>query len=92
MQGDAATIAALFAVDPAGLGGVALRAPACAERDAWLALLRTLLPAASPMRRVPLNTGDTALLGGLDLGATLQAGRGRAHDGRRGSALWQRAR
>jgi magnesium chelatase subunit D len=75
MQGDAATIAALFAVDPAGLGGVALRAPACAARDDWLALLRTLLPATSPMRRVPLNTGDTALLGGLDLGATLQAGR-----------------
>jgi magnesium chelatase subunit D len=75
MQGDAATIAALFAVDPAGLGGVALRAPACAARDDWLALLRTLLPAASPMRRVPLNIGDTALLGGLDLGATLQAGR-----------------
>ncbi len=75
MQGDVATIAALFAVDPAGLGGVALRAPACAARDDWLALLRTLLPAASPMRRVPLNTGDTALLGGLDLGATLQAGR-----------------
>ena len=75
MQGDCATIAALFAVDPAGLGGVALRAPACAARDEWLALLRTLLPAESPMRRVPLNTGDTALLGGLDLGATLQAGR-----------------
>ena len=75
MQGDAATIAALFAVDPAGLGGVALRAPACAARDDWLALLRTLLPVTSPMRRVPLNTGDTALLGGLDLGATLQAGR-----------------
>ena len=75
MQGDAATIAALFAVDPAGLGGVALRAPACAARDEWLALLRTLLPPESPFRRVPLNTGDTALLGGLDLGATLQAGR-----------------
>ncbi|MBJ7469477.1 MAG: magnesium chelatase ATPase subunit D, partial [Rhodoferax sp.] len=75
MQGDAATIAALFAVDPAGLGGVALRAPACAARDEWLALLRTLLPSESPFRRVPLNTGDTALLGGLDLGATLQAGR-----------------
>ena len=75
MQGDAATIAALFAVDPAGLGGVALRAPACAARDEWLSLLRTLLPAESPFRRVPLNTGDTALLGGLDLGATLQAGR-----------------
>ena len=75
MQGDAATIAALFAVDPAGLGGVALRAPACAARDDWLALLRTLLPSESPFRRVPLNTGDTALLGGLDLGATLQSGR-----------------
>ena len=75
MQGDAATIAALFAVDPAGLGGVALRAPPCAARDEWLALLRTLLPSESPFRRVPLNTGDTALLGGLDLGATLQSGR-----------------
>ncbi len=75
MQGDAATIAALFAVDPAGLGGVALRAPACAARDDWLALLRALLPSENPLRRVPLNTGDTALLGGLDLGATLQAGR-----------------
>ncbi len=75
MRGDAATIAALFAVDPAGLGGVALRAPACAARDEWLALLHTLLPAESPFRRVPLNTGDTALLGGLDLGATLQASR-----------------
>jgi magnesium chelatase subunit D len=75
MQGDTATIAALFAVDPSGLGGVALRAPACAARDDWLALLRALLPPLTPFRRVPLNTGDTALLGGLDLGATLQAGR-----------------
>jgi magnesium chelatase subunit D len=75
MQGEAATIAALLAVDPVGLGGVALRAPACAERDAWLALLRDLLPPGTPLRRVPLNISDTALLGGLDLGATLQAGR-----------------
>ncbi len=75
MQGDAATIAALFAVDPAGLGGVVLRAPACSAREDWLALLRALLPPKTPVRRVPLNTGDTALLGGLDLGATLQAGR-----------------
>ena len=75
MQGEAATIAALLAVDPVGLGGVALRAPACAERDAWLALLGDLLPRGTPLRRVPLNISDTALLGGLDLGATLQAGR-----------------
>ena len=75
MQGDAATIAALFAVDPAGLGGVALRSPACDNRDQWLALLKSLLPAQTPLRRVPLNINDTALLGGLDLGATLQAGK-----------------
>ena len=75
MQGDAATIAALFAVDPVGLGGVALRSPACENRDQWLALLKSLLPAQTPLRRVPLNINDTALLGGLDLGATLQAGK-----------------
>jgi magnesium chelatase subunit D len=75
MQGDATTIAALFAVDPVGLGGVALRSPACENRDQWLALLKSLLPAQTPLRRVPLNINDTALLGGLDLGATLQAGK-----------------
>jgi magnesium chelatase subunit D len=75
MQGDAATIAALFAVDPVGLGGVALRSPACDQRDQWLALLKNLLPEQTPVRRVPLNINDTALLGGLDLGATLQAGK-----------------
>ena len=68
-------VAALFAVDPCGLGGVALRASAGAQRDEWLALLRQLLPATAPMRRIPLNINDTALLGGLDLGATLNAGR-----------------
>ena len=75
MQGDAATIAALFAVDPVGLGGVALRSPACDNRDQWLALLKSLLPTQIPLRRVPLNINDSALLGGLDLGATLQAGK-----------------
>ena len=68
-------IAALFAVDPVGLGGVALRAPACSARDDWLAMLRQLLPSSTPVRRIPLNINDAGLLGGLDLGATLQAGR-----------------
>ena len=74
-------VAALFAVDPSGLGGVALRAPAGAERDEWLALLKQLLPDATPMRRIPLNINDTALLGGLDLGATLSSGRPVAQQG-----------
>lgn len=72
---DAAVAAALFAVDPAGLGGVALRAAAGPVRDQWLALLRHLLPAGTPQRRIPLSTTDASLLGGLDLAATLQSGR-----------------
>ncbi|AOF85272.1 von Willebrand factor type A domain protein [Hydrogenophaga sp. RAC07] len=72
---DAALVAALLAVDPAGLGGVALRASAGPLRDAWLTLLRENLPASTPMHRVPLHATDSALLGGLDLAATLHAGR-----------------
>ena len=78
---DAAVAAALFAVDPAGLGGVALRAAAGPVRDQWLALLRHLLPPGTPQRRIPLNTTDASLLGGLDLAATLQCGRPVAQSG-----------
>jgi len=42
-------------------------------RDAWLAALTTALPVAP--RRVPITIGDDRLLGGLDLPATLRAGR-----------------
>ncbi len=66
--------AALFAVDT-DLGGVMLRAGAGPVRDAWLAALKDLLPANTPMCRVPLEIGDDRLLGGLDLAATLRAGR-----------------
>ncbi len=78
---DAALVAALLAVDPAGLGGVALRAAAGPLRDAWLTLLREGLPASTPMHRVPLHATDAALLGGLDLAATLHAGRPVAQQG-----------
>ena len=44
-------------------------------RDDWLALLKKLLPAGTPQRRIPLNINDAALLGGLDLASTLSAGR-----------------
>lgn len=71
----AAVVAALAAVDPAGLGGVGLRSPPGPARDAWLAHLRGLLPEGTPWRRVPLHVGADRLLGGLDLAATLQTGR-----------------
>lgn len=71
---DAAMAACLLAVDPAGLGGAVLRCRPGVERDRWLALLRTLLPEATPIRRLPPGIGDDALLGGLDLSATLARG------------------
>ncbi len=72
---DAALALAFFAIDPAGLGGVALRARTGPVRDAWLNLLRVLLPQNAPVRRLPLHAGDGRLIGGLDLAATLRAGR-----------------
>lgn len=75
------TVAALFAVDPQGLGGVVLRSAASQQRDDWLATLKHLLPPGTPQRRIPLHINDAALLGGLDLGATLNAGRPVAQQG-----------
>jgi magnesium chelatase subunit D len=75
LRADAAFAAALCAVDPVGLGGVALRASASPLRDAWLNLLKTLQPAGTPWLRLPHHATDAALLGGLDLAATLHAGR-----------------
>ena len=72
---DAACAAALFAVDPAGLGGVCLRSLVQPARGQWLEMLRDLLPAGDPMRRIPFNISDGRLLGGLDLTATLAANR-----------------
>ena len=70
---DAALAGLLLAIDPAGTGA-ALRAGAGPVRDQWLASLQ-LLTAGRPWRRLPLHIRDERLLGGLDLAATLQAGR-----------------
>jgi len=67
--------AAAFAVDPAGLGGVVLRALPGPVRSRWLALVEGLLPESVPWRHVPVHVADERLLGGLDLAATLAAGR-----------------
>jgi magnesium chelatase subunit D len=74
-RADAALAACLLAVDPRGLGGAVLRAWAGVERERWLALFRALLPETTPWRRLPPGIGDEALLGGLDLAATLGLGR-----------------
>lgn len=72
---DAALAAALCAVDPHRLGGVLLRARTGPVRDGWLALFKDLLPPDTPMRRLPIHVSEGRLLGGLDLVATLGAGK-----------------
>lgn len=72
---DACLAAALFAVDPAGSGGISVRALPGPVREIWMELLRELLPPELPFRRIPLHVADGRLLGGLDLAATLHAGR-----------------
>ncbi len=71
----------MLAVDPQGLGGAVLRAQAGPVRDAWLAAWRSLLPPDMPLLRLPHHISDDRLLGGLDLAATLAAGRPLAQAG-----------
>jgi magnesium chelatase subunit D len=78
---EACLVAALVAVDPAGLGGVSVRGGAGPARDRWLAGLREGLAANAPVRRAPLNIADDRLLGGLDLAASLSMGRAVAQRG-----------
>ncbi len=72
---DAVLAGLLVSIDPAGLGGVALRARVGPVRERWLATWRARLARDVPVRPVPLHVPDGRLLGGLDLTTTLRAGR-----------------
>ena len=72
---DAVTAAQLFAVDPVGTGGVVVRSRAGPVRERWMAMLRAVLPPLQPLKHLPLHIADGRLLGGLDLNATLRAGK-----------------
>ncbi len=78
---DALLAAVLLAIDPDRLNGAIIRAQPGPARDLWLATLKSLFPAEAPMRRVPALIDDERLLGGLDLAATLAAGRPVASQG-----------
>jgi magnesium chelatase subunit D len=70
-----ATLAlAAFALDPLGAGIVVRSGPGPA-RDAWLAHLSAALARGAPLKRIPAAISDDRLLGGLDVAATLKAGR-----------------
>ncbi len=71
--GQAATAAALLAIDPAGLQGLWLRARVGPARDRLVAALLPVLD--RPIARLPLTITDDQLFGGVDLSATLAAGK-----------------
>lgn len=75
---DGTLAAALLAVDPAGLGGAVVHAFPGPVRDRWLREFRHLCP--GNQRFLP-HQDDASLLGGLDVAATLQAGRPCLHAG-----------
>lgn len=70
-----ARAAALFALDPAGLGGLVARGRAGPGRDAFVAFALGLLPEGRPVRRAPTSISDDRLMGGIDIAATLRASR-----------------
>ena len=61
----------LLAVDPAGLGGLHLRARAGPVRDMFCAPLKAMFPNA---RRISPSISDLQLFGGVDVGETLTRG------------------
>jgi magnesium chelatase subunit D len=72
---DAGLAACLLAVDPFGLGGASVRSAYSLAFERFLKRLSSVLPGGAPFRRMPLQVADGRLFGGLDLAATLQAGR-----------------
>lgn len=62
----------LLAVDPAGLGGLHLRARAGPVRDQFCTPIKTLFPNS---RRIAPSISDLQLFGGVDIGETLTRGR-----------------
>ena len=74
-ENDAALAGLLFALDPHASGGVRLRGLHGADRRHWLDKVRSLGPADSPFRKVPVNVSEERLLGGLDFATTIAAGK-----------------
>jgi len=72
---EAIMAASLFAVDPVGLGGIAVRSKYGPVRDSLMDFLKSIVPGWAPFRKLPLYASDERLFGGLDLAATLAHGK-----------------
>ena len=77
---DAEWAAALIALTGETIGGIHLRSPPGPVRDYWLERVKQLSK-QNPIRKIPANIPEGRLLGGIDLGATLQHGRPIAETG-----------
>ncbi len=71
---DAALALHLFMANPALFGGIILRGDTPA-RDAMVAHARAAIEPHGPIAKIPVTIDSERLLGGLDLSATLAAGR-----------------
>jgi len=78
--GRARLAADAFGLAPLGCG-IIVRGHPGPVRDAWLKRLRAALPREAPLRRIPASITDDRLIGGLDIPATLKAGRPVAEKG-----------
>jgi magnesium chelatase subunit D len=72
---DAVLAAALFALDPVAMSGIVVTSRSGPVRDLWFETLTGFLAEGTKTRRIPGNTDVARLVGGLDLAATLRAGR-----------------
>lgn len=72
---DALTAMALVGLDPPAFGGVVVRAHAGPVRDGLMKVFQDLVPSEMPVRKMPSHIADERLLGGLDMAATLKAGK-----------------
>jgi magnesium chelatase subunit D len=72
---DAILAAALFAIDPIAMSGIVVKSRSGPVRDVWFATLQSFIGPGTALRRVPGSTEVGRLIGGLDLAATLRAGR-----------------
>lgn len=72
---DARLAAALLLINPAGLGGAHVLAAPGPARDEWLRGVSEGAGNGAGLRRMPSHADESRLLGGLDLAATLQAGK-----------------
>jgi magnesium chelatase subunit D len=73
--------AAVHIIAPNATGGIRLKAHAGSVRETWLASFQTMHLPETQIRRMPAHITDSRLLGGLDLAATLHAGKPIAEKG-----------